>query len=136
LTRRLHLFQRLLVDPGEVTEVEAKPPGRDQRSGLFHMGPEDFSQGCVEQMGRRVIERCRQSFFLVDLRLHVSSLNEGPLLHDALMNKETVAELEGVRHLHAHPVTGQPATVSHLAAGFAVKGSSVKNDFNPVTGLG
>ena len=89
----LHFLQRLVVDLREVTEVEAKPLGRDERACLFDMGPQNLSEGGVKEVGRRVIESRRPSFLIVDPRFHPGARGESSLLNLALVNDEGVSEL-------------------------------------------
>ncbi len=60
--------QFLLVDPGEVGEIEPEPFGVHQGAGLFDMVPEDRLQGGLEEMGPGVVGLRRPTGFVEHLQ--------------------------------------------------------------------
>ena len=115
--------QFLLVDPGEMGEVEPEPLGVHQRAGLLDMLPENRLQSGLEEVGPGVVGLRRPAGLVEHLQSDGIPLPELPLCEPADMGDEIVQGPLRIRHIEEGAVAARDdADVADLAADLPVEG--------------
>ncbi len=103
-------------------EVEAEPPGLDQRALLRHMGPKHLAERLMQKMGRRMMGARRRAAGVVDLEQHLVAGAQTARRHHAVMEIKRVELL--LRVLDPEPCAvgaGKGAAIADLAAQLGIE---------------
>ena len=114
----------------EMGKVETQLVRGNQGTLLLHMGAQQLTQRCMQEMGRRVIEDdCRAT-----RRIHVSAY---PITHlqgatgkAADMAVELARIFKGVRNVESRTCCSQHADVTDLSTGFGIERRAIQYHYS------
>ncbi len=131
------VLQLLVVDAGEVREVEAQVAGIDQRARLLHMRAQHIAQRGVQQVRAGMVAHGRVAHLGVDHGVDLVADVDRLLRRDA-MRAHTLHGIGRALDLGDDGVVVvgvEPADVADLSAGIGVEGCLVEHDVAALAGL-
>ena len=131
------VLQLLVVERGEVREVEAQVAGIDQRARLLHMRAQHIAQRGVQQMRAGMVAHGGAANFVVDHGVDFVADVNG-LLGDDAMRAHALHRIGRAFDLGDEGVVifaVEPAHIADLSAGVGVERRVIEHDLAALAGL-